>query len=79
MNELSYRMARAMGTPSRGSMGDYPPCNCGHSSPRHHGDDRSGNHWVLSSHCKDCGWCDRYMPVGPHTKAYMDWANANLV
>lgn len=73
MNDLAHRMALAMGTPSPGDMGDYPPCNCGHSSPRHHGDDRSGGVFVISSRCKDCMWCDRYMPTY-HGALYEAWA-----
>lgn len=74
MNDLAWKMRRAMGTPSPGSMGDYPPCTCGHSSPRHHGDDRSGDIFAISTFCKDCTWCDRYVPISPFSERYKEWA-----
>jgi hypothetical protein len=44
-----------------------PDCDCGHSTMRHHGSDRSGRGymWVRGAEftgCKDCGWCDYYKP-----------------
>lgn len=45
-----------------------PGCDCGHSTLRHHGSDRSGRGFMVYSlkseftGCKDCTWCDYYKP-----------------
>jgi hypothetical protein len=79
VSDLGAMMHRILGHPSPGDMGDYPPCDCGHQSPRHHGDDRSGRPafgpGLSSTGCKECSWCDYYKPrhFGP---AYEEWAAA---
>lgn len=48
-----------------------PDCDCGHSTMRHHGSDRSGRGFMVYSlrseftGCKDCSWCDYYKPRFP--------------
>lgn len=45
-----------------------PHCDCGHSTFRHHGSDRSGRGYLVYglksewAGCKDCTFCDYYKP-----------------
>lgn len=48
-----------------------PDCDCGHTSMRHHGEQRDGRGYMWSNGrsefngCKDCSWCDYYKPRYP--------------